>query len=129
MFSPIPDILADLSAGKMVILTDDEARENEGDIIFAAWFTYNTDHTPLWLVATMPLDATGSFTGTLYRLSGPPYSAMPWDPANVKVTAVGDARLTFASGTQALFAYTVDGVSQGKTITREFLRSPGTYCQ
>jgi hypothetical protein len=102
---------------------------HEGDIIFAAWFTYDTDHTPLWLVATMPLDASGSFSGTLYRLTGPAYSAMPWDPTNVKVTAVGDAKLTFASGTQALFAYTVGGVSQGKTITREFLRSPGTYCQ
>ena len=36
---------------------------HEGDIIFAAWFTYDTDNTPLWLVATMPLDASGSFSG------------------------------------------------------------------
>jgi len=32
-FSPIEDILADLRAGKMVILTDDEDRENEGDLV------------------------------------------------------------------------------------------------
>ncbi|MFA6046203.1 MAG: 3,4-dihydroxy-2-butanone-4-phosphate synthase [Phycisphaerales bacterium] len=32
-FSPLPDILADLRAGKMVVLTDDESRENEGDLI------------------------------------------------------------------------------------------------
>ena len=38
MFSPIPDILADLAAGKMVILTDDEARENEGDLVLPAQF-------------------------------------------------------------------------------------------
>ncbi|MFN7020661.1 MAG: 3,4-dihydroxy-2-butanone-4-phosphate synthase [Phycisphaerales bacterium] len=37
-FSPIPDILADLRAGKMVILTDDEDRENEGDLILPAQF-------------------------------------------------------------------------------------------
>lgn len=36
MFSPIPDILADLRAGKMIILTDDERRENEGDLVLAA---------------------------------------------------------------------------------------------
>jgi 3,4-dihydroxy 2-butanone 4-phosphate synthase/GTP cyclohydrolase II len=34
--SPIADVLDDLRAGKMVILTDDEHRENEGDLILAA---------------------------------------------------------------------------------------------
>ncbi len=38
MFSPIDDILADLRAGKMVVVTDDENRENEGDLIIAAEF-------------------------------------------------------------------------------------------
>jgi 3,4-dihydroxy 2-butanone 4-phosphate synthase/GTP cyclohydrolase II len=37
-FAPIDDVLADLRAGKMVILTDDENRENEGDIILPAQF-------------------------------------------------------------------------------------------
>ncbi|MFT3785026.1 MAG: bifunctional 3,4-dihydroxy-2-butanone-4-phosphate synthase/GTP cyclohydrolase II [Tepidisphaeraceae bacterium] len=36
MFSPIPEILDDLRAGKMVVLVDDEDRENEGDIVVAA---------------------------------------------------------------------------------------------
>ncbi len=35
-FSPIPDILADLAAGKMIVLVDDEERENEGDLVCAA---------------------------------------------------------------------------------------------
>lgn len=38
MFSPIADILADLRAGRMVILTDDESRENEGDLVLPAQF-------------------------------------------------------------------------------------------
>jgi 3,4-dihydroxy 2-butanone 4-phosphate synthase/GTP cyclohydrolase II len=37
-FSPIEDILADLRAGKMVILTDDESRENEGDLVLPSQF-------------------------------------------------------------------------------------------
>lgn len=37
-FSSIEDVLADLRAGKMVILTDDEDRENEGDLICPAQF-------------------------------------------------------------------------------------------
>ena len=35
-FSPIPEILDDLKAGKMIVLVDDEDRENEGDLIVAA---------------------------------------------------------------------------------------------
>lgn len=37
-FAPIADVLADLRAGKMVILTDDEKRENEGDLVLPAPF-------------------------------------------------------------------------------------------
>jgi 3,4-dihydroxy 2-butanone 4-phosphate synthase/GTP cyclohydrolase II len=34
--APIQDIIADIKAGKMVILVDEEDRENEGDIVIAA---------------------------------------------------------------------------------------------
>ena len=36
--STIPEILADIKAGKMVIITDAEDRENEGDLVMAAQF-------------------------------------------------------------------------------------------
>ncbi|MCF7530143.1 bifunctional 3,4-dihydroxy-2-butanone-4-phosphate synthase/GTP cyclohydrolase II [Neisseria lisongii] len=36
--STIPEILADIKAGKMVIITDAEDRENEGDLLMAAQF-------------------------------------------------------------------------------------------
>jgi len=35
-FSPIPEILEELRAGKMIVLMDDEDRENEGDLVMAA---------------------------------------------------------------------------------------------
>ncbi len=34
--SPIEDVIADIKAGKMIILVDDEDRENEGDLCMAA---------------------------------------------------------------------------------------------
>jgi 3,4-dihydroxy 2-butanone 4-phosphate synthase / GTP cyclohydrolase II len=34
--SPIPEILEDLRAGKMIVLVDDEDRENEGDLVLPA---------------------------------------------------------------------------------------------
>ena len=36
MFSPIDEILDELRAGRMIILVDDENRENEGDLVFAS---------------------------------------------------------------------------------------------
>lgn len=38
MFSPIPEILEDVREGRLVILVDDEGRENEGDLVLAAQF-------------------------------------------------------------------------------------------
>ena len=35
-FDPIEDVLADIRAGRMVVVTDDEDRENEGDLVMAA---------------------------------------------------------------------------------------------
>ncbi len=37
-FSPIDEILDELRAGRMVVLTDDEDRENEGDLVFPGQF-------------------------------------------------------------------------------------------
>jgi 3,4-dihydroxy 2-butanone 4-phosphate synthase / GTP cyclohydrolase II len=36
--SPVPEIIAELKAGRMVILIDEEDRENEGDLVLAAEF-------------------------------------------------------------------------------------------
>jgi len=36
--SPIAEIIADIRAGRMVVLMDEEDRENEGDLVFAADF-------------------------------------------------------------------------------------------
>ena len=36
--SPIPEIVAEMAAGRMVILVDEEDRENEGDLVLAADF-------------------------------------------------------------------------------------------
>ncbi len=37
-FAPIPEILDELRAGRVIVLVDDESRENEGDFVVAAEF-------------------------------------------------------------------------------------------
>tara|TARA_Y100001970_G_C14123477_1_gene797635 strand:- start:193 stop:1383 length:1191 start_codon:yes stop_codon:yes gene_type:complete len=38
MFDPIPDVLQSLARGEIIILVDDESRENEGDLVLAGQF-------------------------------------------------------------------------------------------
>jgi len=102
---------------------------HQGDTIFATWFTYDVDHTPMWLVVTAPKTAPGVYSGMLYRTTGPAFNAVPFNPANVMATAVGVATFTFSDGNNATFAYTVNGISQNKAITREIFAAPGTVCQ
>jgi subtilisin family serine protease len=101
----------------------------QGDAIFATWFTYDGNGDPMWLSAQADKRAAGVYAGPLLRTSGPAFSAEPFDPTLVMRTPVGTATLTFANGNTGTFAYTVDNVSQSKAITRQILRAPGTICQ
>jgi len=102
----------------------------QGTTIFATWFTYDVDGTPLWLSATLPLTAPGVYSGQLLRTTGPAFSANPFLPAQVARTVVGSATLTFANGNAGIFAYTVGSVTQSKQIARELFAPPaGTLCQ
>jgi hypothetical protein len=101
----------------------------QGSVIFATWFTYGMDGKPLWVSVTAPQTAAGKFSGTLYRTTGPPFNASPFDPAQVKAQQAGTATFTFTDGNNATFAYTLDGVTQSKAITRQVFVEPGTVCQ
>jgi len=102
---------------------------HQGDTIFASWFTYDLDHSPMWLVVTAQKTAPGTYSGTIYRTTGPAFDAVPFKPAAVVATAVGSATLTFSDGNDASFSYTVNGVTETKAITREVFVAPGTVCQ
>jgi hypothetical protein len=103
---------------------------HQGNTIFATWFTYDQDGTPLWLTVTaLPTVQVSSYAGTLYRSSGPVFSAVPFDPDNVTYMPVGEATLTFADGNNATFIYSLFNVAQVKNITREVFEAPGTVCQ
>jgi hypothetical protein len=100
----------------------------QGDIIFATWFTYDLDGTPMWLSATATKSGPGVYAGTLYRTTGPPFNAVPFLPANVTAISVGTLTLTFANGNSGTFAYTVNGVAQSKAIVRQLFSATGTVC-
>jgi hypothetical protein len=101
---------------------------HQGDILFATWYTYDVDGTQMWLVATAPRILEGTYLGDLYRTTGPPFSSVPFPPADVRLTKVGTLAVAFDNGTHGTIAYSVNGISQSKAITRQIFRDPGTFC-
>ncbi|MGZ5099766.1 MAG: hypothetical protein ACXWGX_03300 [Usitatibacter sp.] len=103
---------------------------HQGDILFATWFTYAADGKGLWLVMSSGnKTATNTYSGKLYRTRGPAFSAVPFDSTVVVLTEAGNATFTFSDANNGVFAYTVDGVSQSKPITRDVFSSPATVCK
>ena len=92
---------------------------HQGDIIFMTWFTYDTTGNPWWLSMTANRTASNVFSGDIYETHGPAFSAIPFDPQRVTKAQVGTGTLTFGDNNNGTFAYTVNGVSQSKPITRE----------
>ena len=92
---------------------------HQDDVIFLTWLTYDGAGKPSWLSMTASYQDTNTFAGTLYRTTGPAFSAGSFDPALVTATAVGDATLTFGDSQSGTFSYTVNGVEGVKSITRQ----------
>jgi hypothetical protein len=102
---------------------------HQGDSLFATWYTYEGDGTPMWLAMTATRTAAGVYRGQLVRTTGPAFSSVPFDPSKVTRTVAGTGTLAFANGSSATFSYTLYGVSQSKTITRFPIAAPwGTRC-
>ena len=93
---------------------------HQGDIFFVSWFTYDTDGSQMWLVAPDVRKGTGNtFSGALFRTTGPAFDTTPFNPAMLGFTQVGTVQLGFADGDNGTFAYTVNGVTQSKPIVRQ----------
>lgn len=102
---------------------------HQGDILFVTWFTYDTTGRGMWVVGPDVRRTSGNtFTGALYRTTGPAFSASPWLPSGVGVTQVGTATFTFSGNNAATFEYTVSGITQTKNIIRQSFGLPATVC-
>ena len=102
---------------------------HQDNVLVADWFTHDTDGRPIWLSAAL-FNVTGkTYGGALIQTSGPPWNATPFDPRAVMLATIGAASVTFTDGNDAMFTYTIGGVTQTKPITRFVFASPGTICQ
>lgn len=98
--SPVEDIVADMRAGRMVILVDEEDRENEGDLIMAA------DHVTAEAVNFMARFGRGLICLTLTkerceRLRLPPMTARNGDKKGTAFTVSIEAAEGVTTGISA----------------------------
>jgi photosystem II stability/assembly factor-like uncharacterized protein len=101
---------------------------HQGDLIFATWFTYDLAGKPWWLAIVAAKAGDNVYTGDLFTTVGPPFNAVPFNPSLVVETTVGTGAFTVIDGNTVQFDYTVNGVTQSKTLTRQVFVAPGTAC-
>src|SRR5918997_2102932 len=100
IFDPIERAVAEIAAGKAVIVVDDEDRENEGDLIFAA------QHATPELVAFMVRYTSGYICVPMAepecdRLDLPPMHHTNQDRRGTAYTVTVDAREGVSTGISA----------------------------
>jgi 3,4-dihydroxy 2-butanone 4-phosphate synthase / GTP cyclohydrolase II len=98
--STIEEALEAMRAGRPVLVTDDEDRENEGDVILAAetltpqWLAWTIRHTSGYICAPMPADVAD-------RLALPLMVADNRDPLRTAYTVTVDAAQGVTTGISA----------------------------
>lgn len=98
---------------------------HQSDVIFATWFTYDSDRSGLWLTMTANLQADGSYTGPIYRTTGINFAQINGAQSMLGATSVGAGALRFSSLSEGTFSYTVNNISQQKNIERQvFAQEP-----
>lgn len=90
---------------------------HQGNTLFATLYTYDVDGTPLWLVMSNgDKQADGSYSGSIFRATGTPFSSATWAPPTV--SAVGTMRIAFSAIGTGTLQYTFNGVTVTKNISR-----------
>jgi hypothetical protein len=90
-----------------------------GNNTFGVLYTYDANRQPLWVVMPGVTHQSATlFTGALYTTTGPEFGAASFDPSRVRSTAVGSAQF-YLSETGGSFAYTINGATNAKSISRQ----------
>ena len=123
-FDTVDYAVAEIAAGRAIVVVDDESRENEGDLIFAAELA-----TPE-LIAFMVRYTSGYVCVPITeteadRLELPPMSRVNQDPRGTAYTVTVDARSGISTGISAVDrAHTIRLLADPESTAADFSR-PG----
>ncbi|MDP2257591.1 MAG: bifunctional 3,4-dihydroxy-2-butanone-4-phosphate synthase/GTP cyclohydrolase II [Polaromonas sp.] len=124
VISPVEDIVADMRAGRMVILVDEEDRENEGDLVLAA------DHVTADAINFMARFGRGLICLTLTRercerLQLPPMTVRNGDKKGTAFTVSIEAAEGVTTGISAADRARTVQAAVAKDATADDLVQPG----
>ena len=86
--------------------------------IFATLYVYGPDGQPTWYTALLTYQGSFTWSGTLYKSTGPWFGTVPFDPDTVTRTEVGSMSINFPLINQGTLIYSVNGVQVTKTVER-----------
>ena len=89
-----------------------------GRNIFAAWYTYDPAGRTTWFVMPDGAWSGNTYSGALYATKGTPVIGGTYDAALLGVSPVGTMSIAFSDANDATMTYTVNGLTQTKTISR-----------
>lgn len=102
----------------------------QGDVTFAALFIYDANRNSTNVFSTLTQVDGRTWSGDLYRTTGPYFGAATYDPVLLTVAKVGTMTIVRTSGDTLTLQYSIDGVAVTKNISRLLLRYDnyaGTY--
>ena len=104
---------------------------HQGDTLFGTWFTYDANGKGEWFSMSNGVrTGTDTYSGALHRTTGPAFDANPWNSSQVRAELVGSATFAFGQDPDnAIFTYTLEGVSASQPITRYRFSTPATVCR
>ncbi len=86
--------------------------------LFAAWYTYGADGKATWFVMAGGAWQGTTFTGQLYTTTSSPWLSVPYNASLFRTQSVGTVSFDFRDQDNAKMTYTVNGVTQTKSISR-----------
>jgi hypothetical protein len=104
---------------------------HQADQFFLSWFTYDDTGKGQWLYASQVLHTAGTntYTGDLFRNTGPAFNSATWNSALATGPKIGTVSLTVNGDGTMNFTYTVNGITQTKVIERFRFGTPATSCR
>jgi hypothetical protein len=97
---------------------------HQRDTLFITLFVYGENNAPTWYVASdvsLSSAANGvlTYTGALFRTTGPYFGASTFNEADVNVVPVGTLTFVATELNAATLTYVVSGVTVTKSLTRQ----------
>jgi hypothetical protein len=92
----------------------------QGSVLFATLFDYDEQGRNAWYAMTNGARVSGgtdSWTGALYRFTGPRFDTQPWTPVSPR--QVGTMTVDFTAGNKATLSYTINGIAVTKSVERQ----------